>query len=313
MKQKRKRKFIGMRAVIAVCVVSVLFLGCSDDPSDPGRSNETKEEPENTPPVIQEQPDTSANIGNVLTLRAIASDPDGDVVAYALKIYLNGRFDPWPDAEIDPHSGLFQFAPKTSDIPSRRFAFVARDDHGAEAETEFVVAVTNIEQGGRVKLYIDDEMSSCSLVDTEAQIIRIHMFHTDVAQVKAVQFAAPAPSCWIGATWLGDTIVTGVQIGNTQDTHNGMTVGYQDCVESPVYIGYMNFSTSGMAPACCAYSVMPPTSIPSGKIKVVDCLDQQLFATGGKLIINPDETCPCEFSVSVRQNTWGQIKSLYDD
>ena len=181
----------------------------------------------------------------------------------------------------------------------------------AIAALAFLTSVGYSQSGGRVELYPDAQMSSCSLVDNAPGVVEIHMFHTNIREATAIQFAAPIPVCWGGATWLGDVIVTGLETGNTQDEFFGISIGYRACLQLPVYIGYMNFITAGAAQTCCIYAAVGATGAPSGQIEVVDCDDRKLYAVGGELVINPDQTCPCEFPIPVRTNTWGAVKALY--
>jgi len=137
------------------------------------------------------------------------------------------------------------------------------------------------------------------------------MFHTNIREATAIQFAAPVPACWTGAVWLGDVVVTGLQIGNTQDEVFGISIGYETCLQLPVYIGYMNFFAAGVAQTCCVYTAVGATGSPSGQIEVVNCDERKWYGVGGELVINPDQTCPCEFPIPVRTNTWGAVKALY--
>lgn len=174
-----------------------------------------------------------------------------------------------------------------------------------------LAGVVYAQTGGRVELYPDAQMSSCSLVDDAPGIVQVHMFHTNIREAAAIQYAAPKPECWEGATWLGDVIVFGLQTGNTQDEFFGLSIGYQLCAQLPVYIGYMSFVTSGTAQTCCVYSAVGASGAPSGLIEVVDCDEHKLYGGANDLVINPDHTCPCQFPVAVEATSWGAVKALY--
>jgi hypothetical protein len=176
-----------------------------------------------------------------------------------------------------------------------------------------IAGAGHTQTGGRVELYPDAAMSSCSLVDDQAGVIQVHMFHTNMDYARSVVFAAPTPDCWSEATWLGDMVAFDVNLGNTHDTHYGLAIGYSACVELPIYLGYMNYATSGTAEQCCVYRVIAATGTPSGEIEVSDCNLQMHYGVGGELVINPNENCLCEFPVPTQSSTWGKIKVLYLD
>jgi len=297
--------------MVMVCTCLIFLTGCSDYPTNPADYYKNKEIPQNSPPIIQEQPDASVNIGNTLKLRAVASDPDGDRITYGLVVYLDRKYDIYPNVEMDLRSGIFQFTARSADMPSRKFAFVARDDHGKTAETEFVVTVTDIEMGGRVEFYADDEMKRCAIVDNQPGIIYLHMFHNRISDVKTIQFYAPVPACWSGVTWLGDNIVR-THVGNTQDSRHGLAVHHDNCASSTVYLGYITFYSQGTGTECCSIDVLPAEDIEIQMIQAMDCENNILRAEGKGAIINGNETCPCD---SQSQTTWQLIKVLlsYDD
>jgi hypothetical protein len=181
----------------------------------------------------------------------------------------------------------------------------------AIAALMLLTSVANSQSGGRVELYPDAQMSSCSLVDNGPDVVEVHIFHTNIREATAIQFAAPVPACWVGAVWLGDVIVVGLPTGDTQNEFFGISIGYMTCLQLPVYIGYMNFFTAGVAQTCCIYTAVGATGAPSGQIEVIDCDLHKLYAVGGELVINPDQTCPCTFPIPVSNNTWGAVKALY--
>ena len=294
--------------IIAGCACAILFTGCSDYPTDPDSHYKNKEVPANNPPVIQAQPDVSANIGETLTLRAVATDPDGDAITYELISYIRGLYDVYPDVEMGLHNGIFQFRPRAADLPDRRFAFIARDAHGAKAETEFVVSVTDIEPGGRVEIYADEQMADCSVADTEPGIVYLYLFHNRINDVKVIQFYAPIPACWNDATWLGDNIVK-THTGSTQDSQNGLAVFHDNCAGSTVYLGYIAVFSQGTGTECCRFEVLPADAAGLQSIQAMDCEYNPLKGEGKGAIINGNETCPCD---SQARTTWEQIKVLFN-
>ena len=179
---------------------------------------------------------------------------------------------------------------------------------------------------GTIYLCADSLGYSCSIQDTSPGIVKVHMI-VDLPNGWAVDFGAPKPECWTGATYLGEAIVTDIPLGNTQ-SDIGLTatigiVGSGICSEgasnSPKYIGFMSYITTGQAPTCCEYPV----------IKTIDTYDEipgpvgavcsDLYSSsvdivlmqGGSAFINPNSSCPCMITVPAEKHTWGEIKALY--
>lgn len=163
----------------------------------------------------------------------------------------------------------------------------------------------------RIEFYADAAMSTCVVSDV-AGLVQVHMFHTGSLPAKAVYFAALTPACWAGATWLGDVIVA-PWLPAFSNTHSsdGLVVTYQACVQPPIYLGYMNFVTSGQALSCCEYHANAPSGSPP-EIAVVNC-DNETYriALTRPAIINGNSDCPCELPLSTNETTWGRVKALY--
>ena len=120
----------------------VVFLSCNDEPTFSPTAK--KSFSPNNSPVILEQTDTTASLGDTLVLWAFATDPDGDSVVYNLDISITWgeiKLGLIPDAQIDRATGRFWFRPQNFDIPSRSFSFIARDGRGATDFTNFIVYV----------------------------------------------------------------------------------------------------------------------------------------------------------------------------
>ena len=164
--------------------------------------------------------------------------------------------------------------------------------------------------GGRVALYADDQMQSCEIVDIHPGIVLVHVFHIGIPSSTGIQFYAPTPECWTGSVWLGDVFPSNAY-GGTQNAWYGITLAHGACLNTPIYLGWMSFTTLGTGDRCCLYQVFPPEGEPSGWIAVVDCHDNKLAGGGRDAVINPDGSCPCDLPVPTEQLTWGRIKSLY--
>lgn len=164
----------------------------------------------------------------------------------------------------------------------------------------------------RIEFFADAAMSSCMVTDVAPNLVRIHMFHTGTLPADVVVFSAWEHSCWVGATWLGDFIVTD-PTGILNNTHStlGFALLYRECLQPPVYLGYMNFFASGQGLPCCAYSAHPNS--PSEPVSVRECGTEFTYrpATVRPAIINGNANCPCELPVPATEATWGRVKALY--
>jgi hypothetical protein len=163
----------------------------------------------------------------------------------------------------------------------------------------------------RIEFSADAVMSTCVVSDAPG-LVRVHMFHTGSLPAAGVFFFAPTPPCWVGATWLGDIIVSPWLPGYANShSPNGLAVTYQACVQPPIYLGYMNFLVSGQALPCCEYHVIAPTGSP-GVVGVSNCdLQTYRVASTRPAIINGNSNCPCESPLSTAETTWGRVKALY--
>ena len=161
-------------------------------------------------------------------------------------------------------------------------------------------------QAGSIGIFSDPGGSSCNLLDTAPGLLNLYVVHALTPAATASQWAAPQPACMVGASYLSDTGIFPVTIGNSQ---TGVAVGYGACLSSPIHCLTINFFGSGLSQACCYYGVVPDPSLPSGDIEVVDCDKNLLVATGGGGILNPDATCQCD--VPAQDTTWGKVKSIF--
>jgi hypothetical protein len=111
----------------------------SEDPLDPPEKNHA--------PVIAQQPDIRATVGDTLWLKISATDQDGDDLSFAMQVYCTwGEVSTGqchtPIAHIDFRTGDFWFYPRTYDVPERHVGVLVTDEHGAYASMEFVVSVS---------------------------------------------------------------------------------------------------------------------------------------------------------------------------
>ena len=165
-------------------------------------------------------------------------------------------------------------------------------------------------QAGRIGIFGDatGAVTSCAVVDDAPKLLPLYVVHVDAPSVTASQFMAPQPACMDG-TWLSDTAVFGVTLGNSQ---TGVAIAYGACLASPVHILTINIFASGTTAPCCVYPVTGDVNLPSGLIEIVDCADNLYYGDGQSGVINPDATCACVDIVATQESSWGKIKSLYN-
>ena len=178
---------------------------------------------------------------------------------------------------------------------------------------------------GRIALMGSADGTVCSIQDAAPGIVEVHIFVFDVVGLAAIQFAAPIPACWSGATWIGDTIDTQVVVGNTQDPVLGVAIAWGDVapctseggggLNSPVHVGTMMFSASGQATPCCAYPIVKASGDlhpeVDGPIVVLCSNMMEVAGVGVEAVINPEPNCSCLTPVPIEETTWGAVKALY--
>jgi hypothetical protein len=164
--------------------------------------------------------------------------------------------------------------------------------------------------GGILGLFMDPQGTNCNIVYSGPGLLAIYVvhFHTDGA--TAIQFSAPKPACWTDATYLSDTDIFPVTIGNSQ---TGKAVPYGICQVGTTHATTINYFVQNPAnEPCCVYPVLPDPNVASGQIEMVHCDNTIGYALGAFAVILPDATCACSpGTVRVEETTWGRIKALY--
>ena len=158
-------------------------------------------------------------------------------------------------------------------------------------------------QSTKIELSADVNRTSCELVD-QGGFFTIYVFQTGSFQSTAVRFKAAKPACWLGATWVGDSS-TYVSLGNSQ---TDWSVAYGACKTLPVLVGQINYQAAGASLPCCEAVVTAPPI----EFVYTDCsFAEHPLVPGQKVVINPDQSCPCNLPLATEQSTWGRVKSLY--
>jgi hypothetical protein len=153
-----------------------------------------------------------------------------------------------------------------------------------------VFAVGSRAQTDYIALYSDAQFSDPHIGTEGPGLISIYVVARSSTPLTAVQYWAPIPDCWQGATWLGDINMFPISIGSSQA---GMSVGFGGCVTTPVHIQTINVMATLPPPEniCCRMVTKPDLRAPSGKIEFVDCNSVKFFGTEAFAIIG-DGTAP---------------------
>ena len=175
-----------------------------------------------------------------------------------------------------------------------------------------LVTLAHAQTIDRITLYADRAGTDCSIADTRVQeAMAVHMFHEGTFGSGGVEFRAPKPDCWTGATWIGDDVNPAwLSLGTSQGEYLSIAYTYTiGCAIPPVYIGKMLFEVTGTAQACCKYPVLPGIYYQS--VVATNCLGFTIPIAGGHAVINENASCPCAPPLAVESTTWGRVKSLY--
>jgi hypothetical protein len=119
--------------------------------------------------------------------------------------------------------------------------------------------------------------------------VSIYAFVVFSPGATGVQFSAPLPNCWTGATYLSDDVPAPFyHIGNSQ---TGIAIAFGSCVVSPIHVLTMQvFTASPDFPGgCCMYNIQPDMYATPPGIYYTDCADPPnlLTATGGGVYVTP--------------------------
>jgi hypothetical protein len=167
--------------------------------------------------------------------------------------------------------------------------------------------VQNAASVSRITLYADAASTACTLADDEprlADVFVVHEIGTDNSYL--VNFRLTASAGFTGA-WVEDALPAGMfAIGTSPD---GITIDYRACRTGDASILRVTYQLFGTSSPCSFLQVSAPPGVDF--IEAWDCSFWRDDLPGGKLLMNPNETCPCEEPVPVQETTWGGVKALY--
>jgi hypothetical protein len=161
-------------------------------------------------------------------------------------------------------------------------------------------------QAGYIGLYADAGGAVCSVHDQGAGQVNVYVLHQASAGAVASQWKL-VPGAGFAMTYVGESWSI-VAMGDTQ---NGVAASYGDCLSSPILLCTVTYATNGMSASCSHLSVVPDPNSFAGVIEVTDCSSQTLTATGGRLYVNPNDSCPCGLPNPVEDSDWGRIKAMF--
>lgn len=113
----------------------------------------------------------------------------------------------------------------------------------------------------------------CGIEDSGPGVIPIYIVAQFPFGVTATQFLAPIPSCFVGATWVSDTFVFPVTVGNSQ---TGVAIGFGGCRLGRTHVLTINVQVQGLTEGCCRYAFLPHPDATLDGLEFTDC-DFNLF------------------------------------
>jgi hypothetical protein len=165
-----------------------------------------------------------------------------------------------------------------------------------------------------VGVYSDVGGTNCHLSDSAVEVVSYYVVITEWDDLARASFAAPMPSCMVGAEWLFDTHPFSMHMGDSQ---SGVAIEFSGCLDSPLHVLTITYLVSGETPSCCCYPIIPAPDHPAGIIDVQDCnMDLEPPARSSPALINASEQCPdCTYcgAVLTESMTWGEIKALFEE
>ncbi len=87
----------------------------------------------------------------------------------------------------------------------------------------------------------------------------------------AVQFRAPQPDCWVGATYLCEAPTAPfVSYGDSQ---NGICIFFGECLSGPIHVLTISYFNQVPPPpnSCCVYDILPYSGDIPGEVEFLDC------------------------------------------
>ena len=171
-----------------------------------------------------------------------------------------------------------------------------------------VLPAAALGQSGSIGLYADPAGTVCNVTDAGGGEVNVYVVHKATSGAAASEWKIISDSgfamAYLGESW--STTAMG-------DTRSGVTTSYGACSPSPILLCTVTYMSYGASASCSSLQVVADPSSASGTIEVVDCNSNRVSASGGKLIVNPDGSCPCGQANNVQETDWGRIKAMFTD
>lgn len=165
--------------------------------------------------------------------------------------------------------------------------------------------LASAQSGGHIGIYSDTPgYSDCNLSEALYVTNLVYVVHNTAAEGNTSQFM-------VAKTWgaLDGAVSYGTNL-NLGEFFTGVTITYVGCKPLPHLLGTIgSIPVAPTAPCTVAFEVVPDPALASGQIEVIDCSTNTLFATGGKLTVAGDASCPCV--IATEESSWSKIKALY--
>jgi hypothetical protein len=163
-------------------------------------------------------------------------------------------------------------------------------------------------QAGYIGLFADPGGTQCSVSDPGVGEVNVYVIHQGTLGAAASQWRVVSGGgfamAYAGETWAYPVV---------GDTRGGASVSYGSCLGAPNLLCTITFLTLGASPPCSYLEVVPDPASAGGTIEVVDCASSRLSAPGGRLYVNPNESCPCGQANAVTATDWGRIKAMFGE
>jgi len=162
---------------------------------------------------------------------------------------------------------------------------------------------------GRISLYSDATSTECTLADSEPRfgdVFVVHNIGPIAGNAYLVRFRLSASAGFTGS-WVQDFVPAGMSAIGTSP--NGIAISYQACRTGDIPILRVTYQLFGTSSPC---SFLQAGAYPGTDfIETMDCSFDSYPVEGGALVVNSNESCPCQGPVAVQPTTWGQVKALY--
>ena len=171
-----------------------------------------------------------------------------------------------------------------------------------------ICLVAGLAHGDTIGLYADQFGMNCNIAGSG--LVNVYVVHVTNG-ATALEFSAPKPACWTGATWLADYCQVPPCMGGWSQT--GIMIGYGSCRAGAILALRIVYTVQEPSASCCSYPLLrDPRDIWETPM-VVDCNFDAHAATGLVSTIDGNESCPCGYPVAAVETTWGCVKALYGE